>query len=593
MLLYALLHLTGYDLGIEDLKQFRKLHSRTPGHPEVGYTPGIETTTGPLGQGLANAVGMALAEKLLAEEFNRPGHKVVDHNTYVFLGDGCLMEGISHEVCSLAGTLKLGKLICLYDDNGISIDGHVEGWFSDDTPGRFAAYGWQVIPAVDGHNVQAVRAAIESAKADPRPTLICCRTVIGYGSPSKAGTHDVHGAPLGKSEIETMRQVLKWSHAPFEIPAEVYHSYDAKPRGQALEQDWNNRFKAYRAEFPGQAAELERRMRHDLPENWREIANNCIALAVAKSGSIATRKSSQDAIGALAPAMPELFGGSADLTGSNLTDWKGAIRVNDTGSGRYISYGVREFGMAAMMNGMALHGGFIPFGGTFLVFSDYARNAIRMSALMKQQVIYVLTHDSIGLGEDGPTHQPVEHAASLRLFPGLNVWRPCDAVETAVAWTQSVETRDAPSALLLSRQGLPCLPRDDAQMAAIAKGGYVISAQANPKAMLIATGSEVQLALDTQTLLLEKGIATSVVSMPCMEAYLAQPQPYRESVLPPGIPRLAMEAGHPDPWWKIVGGGDVAGMLSFGESGPAADLFKHFKFTPQDMAGRVIKLTAS
>ncbi len=588
MLLYALLHLTGYDLSIDDLKRFRQMGSRTPGHPEHGLTPGVDTTTGPLGQGLANAVGMALAEKLLAERFNRPGHAVVDHHTYVFLGDGCLMEGISHEVCSLAGVLGLGKLICLYDDNGISIDGAVQGWFRDDTPARFAAYGWQVIPAVDGHDGAAVQAALAEARADAgRPTLICCRTVIGQGSPGKAGSHDVHGAPLGAAELEAMRRALDWPHAPFEIPADLRAAFDATATGAARQAEWQAGFERYRALYPREAAELARRMAGQLPDDWRLTVGTLLTAALGRSGAVATRKASQEAIGLLAPHLPELFGGSADLTGSNLTDWSGAERVNDGGAGRYLSYGVREFGMAAMMNGLALHGGFIPFGGTFLVFSDYARNALRMAALMRQRVIHVFTHDSIGLGEDGPTHQPVEQAASLRLIPGLAVWRPCDAVETAVAWQAAVERADGPSALLLSRQGLPCQPHDPAGLEAIRRGGYVLAAPADGRAargVIIATGSEVALALAAQALLAEQGRAVAVVSMPCLELFLAQDRAWRDGVLPPGLPRLAVEAAHPDPWWKVVGAGAVIGMTRFGESAPAPALFRHFGFTPQAVA---------
>ncbi len=591
MLLYALLHLTGYDLGIEELKRFRRLGSRTPGHPEVGITPGVETTTGPLGQGVANAVGMALAERLLAAEFNRPGHMIVDHWTYVFLGDGCLMEGLSHEACSLAGTLGLGKLICLWDDNGISIDGHVEGWFRDDTPKRFEAYGWQVIPDVDGHDVAAVQRAIIAARAETRrPTLICCRTVIGQGSPNKAGTHDVHGAPLGAAEITAMRDSLQWPYGPFEVPAPAYEQFDGRQRGSRLESEWNARFALYRTEFPDLAAEFERRMEGRLPPDWNHAAKAIRTKALGKTSAIATRKASHEIIADLAPALPELFGGSADLTGSNLTDWPQARRVNDHGNGRYLSYGVREFGMTAMMNGMALHGGFIPFGGTFLVFSDYARNAIRMSALMKQRVIHVLTHDSIGLGEDGPTHQPVEHVASLRLIPGLRLWRPADAAETAVAWTAAIDREDGPSALVLSRQNLPSLSSDEAKLADIGRGGYVVSSPEGARAVLIASGSEVGLALQTQAKLADKGIAVSVLSVPCLDLFLEQPQAYRDHVLPPGLPRLAIEAAHPDPWWKVVGNGDVVGMTTFGESGPASELFKHFGFTPEAVAERLMRL---
>ncbi|MCR6628668.1 MAG: transketolase [Magnetospirillum sp.] len=600
MLLYGLLHLTGYDLGIDDLRHFRQLHSRTPGHPEWGVTPGVETTTGPLGQGLANAVGMALAEKLLAEEFNRPGHTVVDHWTYVFLGDGCLMEGISHEACSLAGTLSLGKLVCLWDDNGISIDGEVDGWFGDDTPARFAAYGWQVIAEVDGHDARAVARAIAQAKADPsRPSLICCRTVIGKGSPGKAGTHEVHGAPLGAAELTALRQELNWPHPPFHIPDEIYRAFDFHERGLRLEEEWRQRMARYAAAHPDAAAQLHRRMAGDLPAQWAEAVRAIQGRAAARDTPIATRKASQEVIAALAAVLPELFGGSADLTGSNLTDWPGVPRVNDDGSGRYLSYGVREFAMAAIMNGMALHGGYLPFGGTFLVFSDYARNALRMAALMRQRVVAVLTHDSIGLGEDGPTHQPIEHAASLRLIPNLSVWRPCDAAETAAAWIDAVERRDGPTALLLSRQALPCADRSSQQIIDIRRGGYMLSADPLAKAVLIGTGSEVGLCLAAQEKLRAEGIPVSVVSMPCLELFLRQPSAYRDTVLPPGLPRLAVEAGHPDPWWKVVAGGgvigpvargDVIGIDTFGESGPAPDLFRHFGLTPDKVAQRLVQL---
>ena len=501
MLIYALLHLTGYDLSIDDLKAFRQLHSKTPGHPEYGYTPGVETTTGPLGQGIANAVGMAMAEKLLAAEFNRPGHAIVDHRTWVFLGDGCLMEGISHEVCSLAGTWGLGKLTAFWDDNGISIDGHVKGWFTEDIPQRFASYGWHVIPGVDGHDPEALHAAIEAAKAvTDKPSLICCRTVIGQGSPNKAGTHDVHGAPLGDAEIAAARPHIGWNHAPFEIPQEVYQGWDARKKGVTWESGWQQQFAAYAQAYPELAAEFQRRMSHALPKNWAEAAQKALAATNEKAETVATRKASQLAINALAPTLPEFLGGSADLTGSNLTNWTGCKHVNGRETGNYISYGVREFGMAHIMNGMALHGGFLPFGGTFLMFSEYQRNAIRMSALMKQRVIYVLTHDSIGLGEDGPTHQPVEQIATLRMIPNMNVWRPCDTVETMVAWVAAVEKHDGPTCLALSRQNLPFVTRDAAQIAAAARGGYVLREAANgkPQAVIIATGSEVDLALKAQ-----------------------------------------------------------------------------------------------
>ncbi|WP_041793681.1 transketolase [Pararhodospirillum photometricum] len=588
MLLYAVLHLAGYDLSAEDLGQFRQLHSRTPGHPEVDVTPGVETTTGPLGQGVANAVGMALAERLLAETFNRPGHAVIDHHTYVLLGDGCLMEGISHEVCSLAGTLGLGKLICLYDDNGISIDGHVEGWFSDDTPGRFRAYGWQVIEAVDGHDVEALGRALADARAETqRPTLICCKTVIGQGSPNKAGTHDVHGAPLGDAEIAAMRVALDWPHAPFSVPDAARAVFDARTSGAAAESAWQEAFAAYRSAYPELAAELERRLSGALPADFDALAQATLD-ALDQAGDIASRKASQMVIGRLAPVVPEMLGGSADLTGSNLTDWPQVARINDGPAGRYLSAGVREFGLAAIFNGMTLHGGFIPFAGTFLVFSDYERNAIRMAALMKRRVIHVLTHDSIGLGEDGPTHQPVEHAAALRLIPNLDVWRPCDGFETATAWICALKKADGPSALLLSRQNLPAQTRTPAQKAAVARGGYVLTDREGAQAVILASGSEVGLALAAQALLDAEGIKVRVVSVPNLGLFLAQPAAERDAVLPRGLPRLAVEAGHTDPWWKVVGlEGDVVGMTTFGESAPAPVLFKHFGFTAEAVAQRL------
>ncbi len=597
MLLYGVLHLAGYDVTVEDLRSFRQLGSRAPGHPEVGVTPGVETTTGPLGQGLANAVGMALAEKQLAATFNRPGHTVIDHHTYTLLGDGCLMEGVSHEACSLAGVLGLGKLICLWDDNGISIDGDVTGWFADDTPGRFEAYGWQVISGVDGHDPAAVAAALAEARADTvRPTLICCRTTIGFGAPGKAGTHDVHGAPLGADEVAATRAALDWPHAPFEVPEDLRAAFDARAAGRAAEARWQEVFQAYQAAYPTEAAELARRMDGRLPDDWADTARAAIDAAAAQAGSVATRKASRQALEVLAPKVPEMFGGSADLTGSNLTDWPGVTRVHEGhADGRYLSYGVREFGMAAVMNGMALHGGFLPFGGTFLVFSDYSRNAIRMAALMKQRVVHVLTHDSIGLGEDGPTHQPVEHAAALRLIPGLAVWRPCDTTETAAAWVDAVQRTDGPSALLLSRQGLPVQPRSADMVAAIARGGYELapSTCGPAKAVIIATGSEVTLAVSVQSLLADEGIGLSVVSMPCRERFLAQDRAWKDTVLPPGVPRLAVEAAHSEPWWRIVGdNGDVVGMDSFGESAPADKLFHHFGFTPESVAARVRSLVA-
>jgi len=586
MLLYALLHLTGYDLSIDDLKNFRQLHSKTPGHPEYGYAPGIETTTGPLGQGISNAVGMALAEKLLANEFNRPGHDIVDHHTYAFLGDGCLMEGISHEVCSLAGTWGLGKLTAFWDDNGISIDGHVTGWFTENIPERFRAYGWQVIAGVDGHNSEAIEAAIREARADSsRPTLICCKTTIGLGAPNKQGSHDVHGAPLGDAEIAAARANIGWNHPPFEIPADVYAAWDAKAKGAAAEGDWDRKFAAYAAEFPELAAEFKRRIKGDLPGDWKSHVDAVLAKLNDKAETIATRKASQNSIEAFAPKLPELLGGSADLTGSNLTNWSGSKSVTREGKGNYIHYGVREFGMAAIMNGIALHGGFIPYGGTFLMFSEYARNAIRMSALMKQRVIYVFTHDSIGLGEDGPTHQPVEQISSLRLVPNLDTWRPCDTVESAVAWAASIEKHNGPAALCFSRQNLPFVKRDAATQANIAKGGYVISeAQGAAKLILIATGSEVDLALKAQAKLAEEGIAVRVVSMPCTNAFDRQDAAYKASVLTKGLPRLAIEAGVSDFWRKYVGAvdstqGAVIGVDRFGESAPAGQLFKEFGFT--------------
>ena len=585
MLLYALLHLSGYDLPLTELKRFRQLHSKTPGHPEYGLAPGVETTTGPLGQGLANAVGMALAERRLAAEFNRPGHDIVDHHTYVFVGDGCLMEGVSHEACSLAGTLGLGKLIALYDDNGISIDGQVRGWFTDDTPGRFEAYGWQVIRGVDGHDSAAVRAAIEAARAETaRPSLICCRTVIGFGAPSKAGKASSHGAPLGADEIAGARAALGWSHGPFEIPVEIYQAWDARARGAARQADWQARFERYAAAHPQLAGEFTRRMAGELPADFEQQAQ-AIALRFQQDGKdVASRQASQLALDAFGPLLPELLGGSADLTESNLTHWKGAQALDAAQpAGQHLSYGVREFGMSAVMNGLALHGGLLPYGGTFLVFSDYARNALRMSALMHQRVVYVLTHDSIGLGEDGPTHQPVEHVASLRLIPGLSVWRPCDAAETAVAWTQALQAQ-GPSALALSRQKLPHQARDAAQLAAVARGGYVLAdSDGAPQVILIATGSEVALAIAARAKLAGQGIAARVVSMPCVERFAAQDAAYRDGVLPPAVTaRVAVEAGVPDGWWRYVGSaGRVIGIERFGESAPAGELFEYFGFTVQ------------
>ncbi len=582
MLLYALLHLTGYDLSIDDLKQFRQLHARTPGHPEYGYAPGVETTTGPLGQGLANAVGMAMAEKRLAETFNRPGHTVVDHHTYVFAGDGCLMEGVSHEACSLAGTLGLGKLIVFYDDNGISIDGHVEHWFGDDTPARFEAYGWQVIRAVDGHDAAAIQIALQAARAETaKPTLICCRTVIGKGSPNKAGTHDVHGAPLGAEEIAATRAALGWAHGPFEIPADIRAEWDRRAPGAVAQQAWDARLAAYADAHPDLAAELSRRAKGELPANWAETVSALYAKTREQAQTVATRKASQLAITGLAPVLPEFVGGSADLTGSNLTNWPACSAWRHAATGSHVNWGVREFGMSAALNGMALHGGFIPFGGTFLVFSDYARNAVRMAALMKQRVIFVYTHDSIGLGEDGPTHQPVEHLASLRLIPRMDVWRPCDTLESAVAWVAAVERNDGPSSLVFSRQNLPFVS-GSIDPSHIRKGGYALAESGIGRldVVLIATGSEVELAVKAREALAAAGIGARVVSMPCCDVFDRQPPAWRSEVLPAGIPRIAIEAGVTDGWRKYVGlEGAVVGLDTFGESAPASALFKHFGFT--------------
>jgi len=587
MLLYSLLHLTGYDLPMEELKNFRQLHSKTPGHPEYGITPGVETTTGPLGQGLANAVGMALAESLLATEFNKPDAKIVDHHTYVFVGDGCLMEGISHEACSLAGVLKLNKLIAFYDDNGISIDGEVVHWFHDDTPKRFEAYGWNVIPNVVGHDVDAVDAAIKQAKLSDKPTLICCKTVIGEGAPTKAGSHDSHGAPLGDKEIAATREAIGWKWEPFVIPQEVYAAWDAKEAGARIESEWDKAFAAYQAKYPQEAADFTRRMAKQLPADWAQQAQAIIAGANERAETVATRKASQQAIEGLSTVLPELLGGSADLTGSNLTNWKAAkpVRVNAEGhaAGNYVNYGVREFGMSAAINGVALHGGFKAFGGTFLTFSDYSRNALRVAALMKAPSIFVFTHDSIGLGEDGPTHQSIEHVASLRLIPHLHVWRPADTVETAVSWTQAVEYH-GPTCLIFSRQNLPFSERTDAQIANIAKGGYVLRDWNDEivarKIILIATGSEVELALKAVEPLAREGIAARVVSMPSTTVFDKQDAEYRERVLPKGVRRVAIEAGVTDFWRKYVGlEGGVVGIDTFGESAPAGVLFKYFGFT--------------
>lgn len=581
MLHYTLLHLTGYDLSIDDLKQFRQLHSKTPGHPEYGYAPGIETTTGPLGQGITNAVGMALAEKLLASEFNRPDFNLIDHYSYVFLGDGCLMEGISHEACSLAGTLGLGKLICFYDDNGISIDGEVEGWFTDDTPKRFEAYGWQVLANVDGHDFAALDAAIAAAKAEKnKPTLICCKTLIGKGSPNKQGTESCHGAPLGAAEIAATRTNLGWTLPPFEIPNDIYSAWDARSRGAEAEANWNAQFAAYAVAYPDLASELSRRMQGDLPANWAEHTQAVLDKIQQKGETIASRKASQNAIEALAPALPELIGGSADLASSNLTLWSGSTGVSSEAGGNYIYYGVREFAMAAIMNGMVLHGGLRTYGATFLMFSEYARNALRMAALMKINPIFVFTHDSIGLGEDGPTHQPVEQTATLRLIPNMDVWRPCDTVESTQAWIHAIETQTKPSCLIFSRQNLAHQPRDAAQIAAIRQGGYVLSDAEHAQIILMATGSEVGLAMQAQAALANEGIAARVVSMPCTSLFDAQNAAYKESVLPRHLKRVAIEAGSRDYWYKYVGlDGAIIGMETFGESAPAAELYQYFGIT--------------
>jgi len=593
MLLYSLLHLTGYELPIEEIKNFRQLHSKTPGHPEYGYAPGVETTTGPLGQGISNAIGMALAEKVLAAQFNRPGHNIVDHRTYTFLGDGCLMEGISHEVCSLAGTLGLGKLIAFYDDNGISIDGEVEGWFSDDTPARFEAYGWQVVTDIDGHDCAAIKAAIEVAQGEPnKPTLICCKTVIGFGSPNKQGKEDCHGAPLGADEVVLAREQLGWTHAPFEIPSDLYEGWDASAKGASAQSFWNEQLDTYRKEFPDLAIEFERRTSGQLPTDFGEKADAYIADCQAKMEKIASRKASQNCLNAYGPLLPELLGGSADLAGSNLTIWSGSKDISaDNADGNYIYYGVREFGMSAMMNGIALHGGFINYGATFLMFMEYARNAVRMAAIMKQQSIFVYTHDSIGLGEDGPTHQPVEQLSALRSTPNLNTWRPCDTVESAVCWKSAIENQNGPSALVFSRQGLAPMSRSDEQVAAIARGGYVLKDSADPQAILIATGSEVELAMQAADTLAGKGISTRVVSMPCAEIFSAQGADYQDSVLPPAVrARVAVEALHADYWHKFVGlDGRVVGMRSFGESAPGGELMKEFGFTVENVIANVLE----
>ncbi|QMT33170.1 transketolase [Conchiformibius steedae DSM 2580] len=585
-LLYSLLHLSGYNLSTDDLKNFRQLHSKTPGHPEYGYTDGVETTTGPLGQGIANAVGMALAEKILAAEFNRDGLNIVDHHTYVFLGDGCLMEGVSHEACSLAGTLGLGKLIVLYDDNNISIDGKVDGWFTENIPQRFESYGWHVVPNVDGHNAEAVRAAIEAARAETgKPSIICCKTLIGKGAANKEGSHKTHGAPLGADEIAATRAALNWAHEPFHIPADIYAAWNAKEAGAKLEAEWNVLFAEYQQRFPELAAEFVRRSEGRLPENFDAHIQAALQAVCEKGEKIATRKASQNSIEILAQVLPELVGGSADLTPSNLTDWSNSRAVTREHGGNYIHYGVREFGMAAIMNGMTLHGGVKPFGATFLMFSEYARNALRMAALMKINPVFVFTHDSIGLGEDGPTHQPVEQTATLRLMPNMDVWRPCDTAESLIAWAQAVKAADHPSCLVFSRQNLPFVPRDAETLANIERGGYVLSAVENPQAVIIATGSEVELALNAQAQLAEQGIAVNVVSMPSTNVFDRQSDEYQESVLPLDLPRVAVEAGVTDGWYKYA---DVlVGLDRFGESAPAEQLFREFGFTVENVVDAV------
>ena len=591
MLIYSLLHLTGYDLPIEELQQFRQLHSRTPGHPEYGYAPGVETTTGPLGQGITNGVGMAIAEKALAAQFNRDGHKIVDHHTYVFLGDGCLMEGISHEACSLAGTLGLGNLIAFWDDNGISIDGHVDGWFTDNTPMRFEAYGWHVIPDVDGHDAASISKAIGLAKAiTDKPTLICCKTTIGFGSPNKKGSHACHGAPLGQDEINLTKAALGWDHDAFVIPADVYAGWDAKAKGAKAEQEWNEKFAAYKAAHPQLAAEFERRMAGELPATWQVDADAFVSAVNAEAKTTATRLSSLAAIEGFAKLLPELFGGSADLGCSNMTEWSTYKPMCKHADANYVNYGVREFGMSAIMNGLALHGGVIPFGATFLMFSEYARNALRMASLMKIRSIFVYTHDSIGLGEDGPTHQPIEQTATLRMIPGMQVWRTCDAVETTVAWRAALERQDGPSTLVFSRQNLPHVPRTDAQIAAIRKGGYIITdSEGQPDAIIIATGSEVELAIKAAEQLRSEGKKIRVVSMPSTNVFDAQDAAYRESVLPAAVTqRVAVEAGVTDGWWKYVGtSGKIVGLDRFGESAPAGLLFKEFGFTVENVVKHV------
>ena len=594
MLLYGLLHLSGYPLSIEEIRNFRQFGAKTAGHPEYDLPIGIETTTGPLGQGITNAVGMALAEKTLAAEFNRPAHKIVDHHTYTFLGDGCLMEGISHEACSLAGTLNLGKLICLYDDNGISIDGEVEGWFTDDTPGRFRAYGWQVIDGVDGHDADAIRAAIAEAQANQdQPTLICCKTIIGFGSPNKQGTEATHGAPLGDDEVAAVRAELGWDEPPFEIPATVSQAWDARVAGNQREQAWQVVMDSYQQQYPELAAEFERRMSGELPAGWSEFAQSAVAKIDSAGESVATRKASQNALNAFAPALPELLGGSADLTGSNLTNHANSKLISGSQpAGNYVSYGVREFAMAAIMNGVALHGGYIPYGGTFLTFSDYSRNALRMAALMGIRVIHVFTHDSIGLGEDGPTHQPIEHVASLQLIPNMRVWRPCDGVETALAWQDAIENSAGPTSLILTRQGLPHQTRSEEQLESIRRGAYILRDAENPELILMASGSEVALALSAAERLAAGGHRVRVVSMPCVAAFLGQDAAYRESVLPASVDRrVAIEAGATGMWHRFVGlSGTVIGLDRFGESAPAGELFKHFGFTPENVEAQALSI---
>jgi len=590
MLIYSLLHLTGYDLPMKEIESFRQLHSKCAGHPEYGYAPGVETTTGPLGQGISNAVGFAMAEKLLANEFNKPGHDIVDHHTYVFLGDGCLMEGVSHESCALAGTWGLGKLIAFWDDNGISIDGHIEGWYTDDTAKRFESYGWHAIRDVDGHNPDAIEKAIQEAKKiTDKPTMICCKTIIGKGSPNKAGSGACHGAALGEDEVALVRKEIGWDHPPFVIPQDIYDGWNQKDKGQAREAEWNTRFDAYSKEFPDLASELKRRMSNELPANWKKISESLVKDANAKAEKMATRKASQNAITSLAEFLPEFVGGSADLTGSNLTSIPSFEHVSGKKPGNYISYGVREFGMASIMNGMALHGGILPFGGTFHMFTDYMRNGMRMAALMKQRVIYVLTHDSIGQGEDGPTHQPIETTSGLRYIPRMEVWRPCDATEVSTAWVAAVENLENPTSLVLSRQGTSFIPRTAAQIADIRKGGYVLSdSDGKANVIIIATGSEVGLAIDSQAALKENGVNARVVSMPCTHAFDRQEKKYQDSILTPGVKRVSIEAGVTDFWKKYVGlDGASVGINTYGESAPGGDLFKHFGFTVENVVKTV------